>query len=39
MNIYKENIDFTLIFMIGWCFLAAGPFDSLLKFLPVLKWY
>jgi hypothetical protein len=39
MNNYKENIHYTVIFIVGWCFRAAGFYESLLKFLRVLKWY
>jgi len=39
MNNYKKNIHYTVIFIVGWSFRAAGSFESLLKFLRVVKWY
>jgi len=36
---YKENIDYKVIVIVGWCFRAAGFFEGLLKFLRVLKGY
>ena len=29
MNNYKENVDFTVIFIVGWCLRAEISFESL----------